>query len=126
MKDFNAAVRGGRVNLKSFPGSKAVQLNHYAKPLLQQYSYHAAIIHAGINDILRCKKDDELKELPNNIMKIAHICQKYNTEKIFISSIMTCTKTSTNIAKTNEGIKNMCILNNFEHVKHNQTTVKDL
>ena len=75
---------------------------------------------------LRCKKDDELKELPNNIMKIAHVCQKYNTEKIFISSIMTCTKTFTNIAKTNEGIKNMCILNNFEHVKHNQTTVKDL
>ena len=39
---------------------------------------------------------------------------------------MTCTKTFTNIAKTNEGIKNMCILNNFEHVKHNQTTVKNL
>ena len=82
--------------------------------------------YSSILIILRCKKDDELKELPNNIMKIAHICQKYNTEKIFISSIMTCTKTFTNIAKTNEGIKNMCILNNFEHVKHNQTTVKNL
>ena len=59
-------------------------------------------------------------------MKIAHICQKYNTGKIFISSIMTCTKTFTNIAIINKGKKNIFILKNFELVKHNQITVKDL
>ena len=69
MKIFNAAVRGGRVHRKSFPGSKAVQLNHHTKPTLQEYTYDAAIIHVGINDILRCKNDEELKELLNNIMK---------------------------------------------------------
>ena len=107
MKDFNAAVRGGRVHLESFLGSKAVQLNHHLKPTLQEYTYDAAIIHVGINDIVRCKNYEELEELPNDIMKIAHTCQKYNIGKIFISSTVTCTRAFANIAKINEGIKNM-------------------
>ena len=81
MKDFNAALRGGRVHLKYFPGSKAVQLNHHVKPTLQEYIYDAAIIDVGINDIRRCKNDEELKVLPNNIMKTEHTCQEYNIGK---------------------------------------------
>ena len=85
MKDFNAAVRGGTVHLKSFTGSKPVQLNHHVKPTLEDYTYSAAIIHVCINDILHCKNDEELKKLPNNIMKIANACQEDNNGKIFIS-----------------------------------------
>ena len=107
LKDFNAAVRGGRFHVKSFPGSKAVQINHHVKPTLEECTYDAAIIHVGINDILCCKNDEELKELPNNIMKIAHTCQEYNIGKIFISFIVTCTRTFANIAKINGDIKNM-------------------
>ena len=40
----------------------------------------------GINDILLCKNDEELKELVNNIIKIANTCQEYNIGKISISS----------------------------------------
>ena len=88
------------------------------KPTLEEYTYGAAIIHVGINDILRCKIDEELKELPNNIMKIAHACQEYNIRKIFYSSIVSCTRTFVNIAKINENIKSMCISNNFEFIEH--------
>ena len=102
------------------------QLNHHVKPTLEEYTYDAAIIHVSINDILRCKNDEELKELPNNIMKIAHTCQEYNIGKIFISSIVTCTRTFANIAKINEDMKNICISNNFEFTEHNQITAKDL
>ena len=126
MKDFNAAVRGKKVHFKSFPSSKVVQLNHYVKPSLQEYTYDAAIIQVGINDIPGCKNDEELKELPNNIMKIAHTWQEYNIGKIFISSIVTCTRTLTNMAEINEDIKNMCISNNVEFIEHNQITAKDL
>ena len=71
------------LHLKSFPSSKAVQLNHHVKPTLQEYSYDSAIIHVGINDILHCKNYEELKELPNNIIKITHTCQEHNIGKIF-------------------------------------------
>ena len=76
MKDFNAAISGGRVHFKSFPGSKAVQINHHVKSTLEEYIYNAAIIHLRISDILRCKNNEKLKELPNNTMKRVHTCQE--------------------------------------------------
>ena len=126
MKDFNAAVRSGRVHIKCFSGTNTVQIKHYVKPTLEKYNYDAAVIHVGINDILRCKNDEKLKELSNDIMKITHTCQEYIIRKVFISSIVTCTKTFANIAKINEDMKNICISNNFEFTEYNQITAKDL
>ena len=59
-------------------------------------------------------------------MKIAHTCQKYNILEILISSMLTCTRAFPNIAKINEGIKNLCISNNFEFTDQNQIITKDL
>ena len=73
----------------------------------EKYNYDAAVIQVGINDILRCKNDEKLKELSNDIMKITHTCQEYIIRKVFISSIVTCTKTFANIAKIDEDMKNM-------------------
>ena len=127
MKDFNAAARSGRVNLQWLTGLKAVQLSHHIKPALQEYTSDAALIHVSIIDILRCKNDEELKELPNNvIMTITHPCQKYNIGKIFFLSIVTCTRAFANIVRINEGIKNMCISSNFEFIQHNRITGKNL
>ena len=44
------------------------QLNHYVTQTLEEYSYDAAIVHFGINDILRSKHYDELDKLPGNII----------------------------------------------------------
>ena len=44
-------------------------------------------------------------DLSINIMKIANTSQQYSGGKIFISSILCCSKTFANIAKLNEGIK---------------------
>ena len=52
MKDSNR-IKGGKIHLKSFPGAKASQLNNYIKPELEEYQYDCAIIHVGINDIIR-------------------------------------------------------------------------
>ena len=50
MKDLNGRIKGGKIHLKSFPGAKASQLNHYIKPTLEEYKYDCAIIHVGISD----------------------------------------------------------------------------
>ena len=67
MKDFNAAIRGGRV--KPFPSSKTAQLNHHVKPTSQEYTY------LGNKDYLRCKNNEGLKEQPKSKIKVAHISQ---------------------------------------------------
>ena len=50
--ETNRQIQGGRIHVKAFSGAKSTQRNHYVTPTLQEYSYDAAIIHVGINDIL--------------------------------------------------------------------------
>ena len=53
MKDLNSRVKGGKIHLKSFPGAKASQLNHYIKPTVEEDKYECAIIHKnGIKMVL--------------------------------------------------------------------------
>lgn len=51
--------------------------------------------------------------------KIAHACQEYNIGKLFISSILPCTRTFANIAKINEVLKNVFFMY-FEFIEHKQ------
>ena len=53
MGELNRHINGGKVHLKSFPGSKANQLNHHTIPILEEHQYDAAAIHVGINDLLK-------------------------------------------------------------------------
>ena len=69
MKHLNSQVKEGRIHLKAFPSAKANQLNHYVVPTLEEFHYDCAIIHVGINDILRSKDMSELKDLPKKLFK---------------------------------------------------------
>ena len=53
IKEINRQIHGDRIHMKAFPEAKSTQLNHYVTSSLKEYSYDAAIIHVGINDILR-------------------------------------------------------------------------
>ena len=85
IKEIKRQIQGGRIRVKAFPGAKSTQPNHYVNPTLEEYSYDAAIIHVGINDIPRSKQE-ELDKLPENIIKERNTCQKYNIGKIYISN----------------------------------------
>ena len=84
IKEINRQIQGGRIHVKAFPGAKSTQRNHYITPTMEEYSYDAAIIHVGINDILRFRHCDELDQFPGNITKVGDTCQKYNIGKIYI------------------------------------------
>ena len=91
--------------------------------LTQQY---AAIIHVGINDILRSKHYDELDELPGNIIKVRNTCQKYNTGKIYISVILLSTRTNITIFDIHKKLRNLYRKYKFEFIDHQQITTKFL
>ena len=80
IKEINRRIQGGRIHVKAFPEAKSTQLNHYVTTSLEEYSYDAAIIHVGINDILRYKHD-ELDKLHGNIIKAGSTCQSITLEK---------------------------------------------
>ena len=125
IKEINRQIQGGRIHVKAFPGAKSTQLNHYVTPTLEEYSYDAAIIHVGINDILR-SKHDELHKLPENIIKVANTCQKYNIGKIYISAILPSTRTNINIYDINQKLRDLCMKHKFEFIDHEQITSKFL
>ena len=52
MGRFNSCISGANVQLKSFPGCKAKQLDPHATPILLEQYYNAAGIHLEINDLL--------------------------------------------------------------------------
>ena len=53
IKEINKQIQGDKIHVKAFPGAKSTQLNHHATSTLGEYSYDAAIIHVGINNIQR-------------------------------------------------------------------------
>ena len=126
MKDLNSRVKGGKIHLKPFPGAKASQLNNYIKPTLEEYKHDCAIIHIGINDILRNKNDTALNNLPESILENANTCQNYNIGKIFISALLPSKRTKGNISQINETLKQLSSRNNFIFVEHENIGFDDL
>ena len=51
--ELNCLINSGKVHFKSFPGSKANQLNHHAMPILEEHQDDSAAIHVGTNDLLK-------------------------------------------------------------------------
>ena len=52
MGKFNSYINEANVQLKSFPGCKAMQLDNNTIPILQEQYYDAAGIHVGKHDLL--------------------------------------------------------------------------
>ena len=70
MKDFNSRIKVERIYIQLFVGAKANQLNHYVKPMLEEYNYDCLIIHVGISDILGCNDDNEINNLSRIMLEL--------------------------------------------------------
>ena len=46
MKEFNKYLNEDTAHLKSFPGSKAKQMDHHVIPILEEHQYDAAVIQS--------------------------------------------------------------------------------
>ena len=92
MGKLNSCINGANVQLKSFPGCKAMQLDHHTVPILQEQYYDAAGIHVGINDLLNSSSKKSVDEICDDIIKIALRCRSHNIATIFITSIAYSTK----------------------------------
>ena len=117
MKLFNKKLNGGIAHLKPFPGSKAKQMDNHAIPFLEEHQYDAAVMHVGINDLLKSRANINVSEIEKDIVNIALRCQSHNIATIFISSIVYSTKIShTKIQKLNGQSLNECTKYGFRLV----------
>ena len=72
------------------------------------------------------KNENELKNLPEDILKIANSCRNHNINKVFVSSILPSLRTSIDIEKISNDLKNLCFRNDFEFIYHQQVTTSHL
>ena len=95
-KELNLTINEDRIHLQAFDSQYP---NHYIVPSLEEYD--CAIIHVGINDMLRDKDENELKNILKIMLKVANSCRNHNINKVFISSIFLSIRISINREKVN-------------------------
>ena len=71
MGKFNSYIIAANVQLKSFPGCKAMQLGLHTILILQEQYYDAAGIHVGINDLLNSSSKKSVDKICDDIIKTA-------------------------------------------------------
>ena len=101
---FNSCINGANVQLKSFPGCKAMQLDHHTIPIFQEQCYDAAGIHVGMNAVLNSSSKKSVNEIFDDIIKIALRYRSHNIAAIFISSIAYSTKVNPQLIRNLNGL----------------------
>ena len=115
MREFNNHLEEGIAHLKAFPGSNSQQLNHHSIPILQEYEYDGAIIHVGINDLIKNPNENKnATKITRDVIDIALQCRSHNIGTVFISSIVYSAKVNYDLlCKVNNFLHEECVKNGF-------------
>ena len=62
MGEFNQFLQEGRAYFKPSPQAKAKHLKHYATAVKEQHNYDSAIIHVGINYLLKGSSIEQINK----------------------------------------------------------------
>ena len=96
VREFNNHLEEGIAHLKAFPGSKSQQLNH-SIPILQEHEYDRAIIHVGINDLIKNPNENkDTAKIARDVINIALRCQNHNIGKYLFPVLCTVPKSIMN------------------------------
>jgi lysophospholipase L1-like esterase len=116
--EMNQKSKTCTISKKSFPGATSLDLNnHYMLPHLKQNVPDIAIIHAGVNDILKLHgdsegglKSSEIDIICNNIIQCGHVCKQYGVDNVCISSLLPgkYTKFQASVIFINHKLDSMC------------------
>ena len=129
MREFNRLLKGkDTAHLKAFTVSKAKQLHHHSIPILEENAYDSAVIHVGINDLLKNPHETkDIAKIVQDITDVALNCRIYNVGTIFISGIVYCDKIDFDfICKLNKKLHEECLKNGFHFIDNYDVESKDL
>ena len=89
--------------IKSFPGARTNEINHYVLPTLIEENPDAVVIHAGTNNIRskRGQPEEQNERIAEDIMQIGRTCRQRGVNEVFISAI-TCRRNKDEMKKVKE------------------------
>ena len=103
-------MKNARSFIKSFPGAKVEELQHYVTPHLEAQKPDISIIHVGGNNVnLKNLEDINVDEISENIVNVGKKCASFNST-VFISSILVKKnyRVSAVIRRVNEKLQDLC------------------
>ena len=109
-RKFNNSFKNDKSFIKSFPGAKVEELQHYVTPHLETQKPDISIIHVGGNNInYKNLEDINVGEIFENIANVGKKCASFNST-VFISSILVKknVRVSTIIRSVNEKLQDLC------------------
>ena len=109
-RKFNNSFDNAKSFIKSFPGAKVEELQHYVTPHLETQKPDISIIHVGGNNInYKNLEDVNVDKISESIVNIGKKCASFNST-VFISSILVKKnfKVSAVIRKVNEKLEELC------------------
>ena len=124
MREFNNHLEEEITHLKAFPGSKSQQLNHHSIPILEEHEYDGAIIHVGINDLIKNPNENkDTTKIAWDVIDIALQCRNHNIGTVFISSIVYNTKVNYELlCKLNNLLYEEFVKNGFYFIDNSAVT----
>ena len=120
MRDFNIEVNTGHAKIRTFPGAISKEFPHYITPKLEDGNSDIAILHFGVNDLLRNRNQSEaVDELILNMKKTATKCISFGVRKVIVSGIVFNKRVANSfVDEANSKIISMCKHNSFEYINN--------
>ena len=120
VRDFNRELNTGNARIRTFPVAFSKEFPHYITPTLEDGNFDIAILHFGVNDLLRNRTQSEaVYELIINLEKTATKCISCGVRKVIASSIV-CNKRvpKSLVHEANSKIISMRKHNSFEYLNN--------
>ena len=118
--EFNKYVKG-KAFIKSFPGAKCIELNHYIDLSLKSERPDCVVIHVGTNEI---KHQKDNGTIANEILDIARKCRMNGVNHIFVSGIVSRSgfEATRKLKDINDRVRDLCIKEKFHYICNNSIT----
>ena len=89
MRDFSRELNTGHAKIRTLPGAISKKFRHYITPTLDDGNFDIAVLHFGMNDLLRNRNQSEVvDELILNMKKTVTKCFSFGVRKFIVSGIV--------------------------------------
>ena len=83
VRNFNKELNTGHAKIRTFSGAISKEFPHYVTPTLEDDNFDIAILHFGVNDLLRnMNQSEDVDELIRNLKKTATQYMSFGVNKV--------------------------------------------
>ena len=120
VRDFNSELDTGHAKIRTFPGAISKEFPHYVTPTLEGGNFDIAILHFGVNDLLRNKHQSKaVDELIIYLKKTATKCMSFGVSQVIVSGIVYNKKVANSfVDEVNNKIISMCEHNSLGYINN--------